>query len=128
MACYHQLKVTSGLRVTRLEPGRLKALRCVSRTLAEGEGNYAITEQLASWFLAHNSQVLGSFDDGERRSPPPSPQPPTPCNAASSAPPARSSTAATRSSSASTAGPTHPFCHKPTSPPPKSPGGAAADS
>src|ERR1017187_10890390 len=77
MACYHQLKVASGLHVTRLEPGRLKAFRCVSRTLAKGEGNYAITEQLASWVLAHNSQVLGSFDDGERRSPPPSPQTPT---------------------------------------------------
>jgi hypothetical protein len=56
------------------------------------------------------------------------PRPQTPCNAASSAPPARSSTEATRSSSDSTAGPTHPFCAKPTSPPPKSPGGAAADS
>src|ERR1017187_660687 len=82
MACYHQLKVTSGLHVTRLEPGRLKASdayleRLLKEKAIEGEGNYAITEQLASWFLAHNSQVLGSFDDGERRSPPPSPQTPT---------------------------------------------------
>src|ERR1017187_2305986 len=73
MACYHQLKVTSGLHVTRLEPGRLKASdayleRLLREKAIEGERNYAITEQLASWFLAHNSQVSGSFDDGERRS------------------------------------------------------------